>query len=174
MNGLSQRADIELRIAAEVLLRPLLVEDVTNAYVNGLNDDAVNRFLVSRQEGRYTLAGVRENVRMNFEAEDAILFGIFNRGVHCGNVRLHDISGRRAYIGIAIFDVRMQRKGIGENAIRCVSEYGISKLGLEIIYAGIDDRNIASMRAFMRAGYEEIPECTSDHGRRWKFEGRRL
>src|SRR5438876_1018314 len=117
-----------LTVAANVLIRPLLPEDVSEKYVRGMNDARVNRFLVSAKAGPYTFENIGEMVRVNFEASDAILFGIFLSDVHCGNVRLHDINPQSAYLGIAVFQFDSQRQGLGSKAIRAISEHALSDL----------------------------------------------
>ena len=158
-----------LRIAPNTWMRPLLVEEIGSDYINALNDEKVSKFLVSSRTGSYTLENVRTMVRENYEAADAILFGIFCDGAHCGNVRLHDISDRAAYLGIAIFDLNMQGRGLGVKAITAVTNYALMELGLDAVLAGIDDRNVPSVRAFSKAGYKEMNESREGGGKLWKF-----
>jgi RimJ/RimL family protein N-acetyltransferase len=159
-----------LRIDANIWMRPLLVEEVGSGYVNALNDENVGRFLVSSRSGRYTLDNVRAMVRENYEAADAILFGIFCDGVHCGNVRLHDISDYVAYLGIAIFVVEKQGRGLGVKAITAVTNYALVELKMDAVLAGIDDRNIPSVRAFSKAGYKQMNKSDAGAGKLWKRE----
>jgi RimJ/RimL family protein N-acetyltransferase len=159
-----------LTIAPNTLMRPLLVEEVGSDYINALNDKQVSKFLVSSKNGRYTLENVRAMVRENFEAADSILFGIFCDGTHCGNVRLHDISDGVAYVGIAIFDLKKQGRGLGAMAISAVTNYALIELGIGTILAGIDDHNIASVRVFSKVGYKKMSESRGDSSKLWKFE----
>jgi RimJ/RimL family protein N-acetyltransferase len=159
-----------LTIAPDSWMRPLLVEDVGSDYIDALNNETVSKFLVSAKSGRYTVENVRAMVRENFESADSMLFGIFCDSTHCGNVRLHDIAGRRAYLGIAIFDLKRQARGLGVKAINAVTDYAIVELGIDTILAGIDDRNIPSVRAFTKAGFKEVDASRQDSGQLWKFE----
>jgi RimJ/RimL family protein N-acetyltransferase len=158
-----------LPIAPDAMARPLLVEDITDGYVNALNHPSVRKFLISGAEP-YTRAGVAMMVKENFEACDSVLFGIFLSGKHSGNVRLHDINPKSAYIGIAMFDTGSQGRGFGSKAIATISKYGIFNLGIERILAGIDDRNLASLRAFAKAGFTNIEKSRSSHDQLWSFD----
>jgi RimJ/RimL family protein N-acetyltransferase len=157
-----------LRIDQDAIARPLLVEDITDGYVDALNDPSVRKFLSSGTDP-YTMTGVSATVKDNFEAPDAILFGVFLSGRHSGNVRIHDIKPETAYIGIAMFDTKSQGQGFGSKAIATISRYGASELGINRILAGIDDRNLASIRAFTKAGFVRSNERLSAHGWLWIF-----
>lgn len=167
---LSAATSPSLPIAAGVLLRPLKAEDVTERYVSLLNDAAVSKFLVSARSGAYTFEGVKRMVSENFAAPDAILFGLFVSDQHCGNVRLHDIRDGSAFVGIAIFDDAAQGRGLGALALRAVARYARSELALVSILAGIDDRNLGSMKAFAKAGFVEFAKSSDSNGWIWKLD----
>ena len=138
-------------------LRPLAPSDVHPAYVEGLNDPEVNRFLVHVRKVRQTADIVTQYVEQNLRASDAVLFGIWMNGDdhHCGTVRVHDLDPEHgpAHIGICIFERRKWRAGVGVSAIRAVSGWACGFLGLAAIEAGVYADNIGSQRAFMSAGY---------------------
>lgn len=77
---LRNRSYPRLQLGSGACLKPLPVSGVTNAYVNGLNDPAVNQFLVGPRRHKQTLDTVREFVRENWNAEDSLLFGLFVDG----------------------------------------------------------------------------------------------
>jgi ribosomal-protein-alanine N-acetyltransferase len=172
MIDLSERAEPVLMIAPDVYLRPLAAGDVTAGYIDGINDPQINRFLVSAQNGPQTLDGVKEWVIANWRAHDAILFGIFCSRIHCGNIRAHDVTEHRACIGIAIFDPKMHGKGIGCAAISALVRYLMNELGVKSVVAGIDKENVASQRAFAKAGFERLPTSDDQHCPLWSFVGR--
>jgi ribosomal-protein-alanine N-acetyltransferase len=169
---LSERAGPVLVIAPDVCLRPLAASEVTASYIDGINDPQINKFLVSAQSGPQTLAGVKEWVSANWRAHDAILFGIFCSRIHCGNIRAHDVTSRSASIGIAIFDSKMHGKGIGRAAISALVRYLTDELGVKSVVAGIDEENVASQRAFAKAGFERLPVQDAEHCALWGFVGR--
>jgi [ribosomal protein S5]-alanine N-acetyltransferase len=165
---LSASAEPELRLDGDIVLRPLTEADVTDRYVDGLNNPQVNRFLLAGR-GRQSVSEVRAWVRSNWCASDALVFGIFAAGEHCGNVRVHDVTAERAYMGIAIFDLQSHGRGIGTAAIAAVSHYVVSELRVGEILAGIDDDNDASQRAFARAGFKRVSGNTRDRSSFWRF-----
>lgn len=171
MRDLRHAVGPTLSVAPEVLARPLLVEDITDSYVSALNHPFVRKFLISGTEP-YTRTRVAMMVKENLEAGDAILFGVFLSDKHIGNVRLHDINPKTAYLGIAMFDLDSQGRGFGSKAVTTVSRYGVSELGVQRILAGIDSRNLASARAFTKAGFVHIDKSLNSHDGLWCFDGR--
>ena len=147
--------NITLQMDQHDVLRPLREGDVTQAYVDGLNDPEVNRFLLSPNVQRLTLESVRGFVRDNDRDENAVLFGLFIDDKHVGNVRLHDIDWgeKHAHVGIALFDKSAWGRGLGTEALRRVVCVGFEILGLTTIRAGIADENIPSQRIFQKAGF---------------------
>ena len=139
------------------LMRPINAGDVTQAYVDGLNDPEVGRFLTAGRKVQ-TLDSVRSYVAMNADDPVAILFGIFVDDLLRGTVRLHKIGDGFAYVGIAIFDKSLWGKGLATRTIKLVSEFAIASLGVTRIDAGrvIAAGNLGSHRAFEKAGYQQI------------------
>ncbi len=94
-----------------IYLRPVRVADITEEYVNGLNDPEVNKYLVDVRRQVQTLETVKTFVVSNFEISSDILFGIFikhNPEPFIGTVRAHniDLFHYSANIGICIFAKR--------------------------------------------------------------------
>tara|TARA_R110002072_G_scaffold44003_10_gene123428 strand:- start:15 stop:554 length:540 start_codon:yes stop_codon:yes gene_type:complete len=159
-----------------ITMRPLLAEDVTQAYVDGLNDRAVNTFLLGPRSSRQTIETVRAFVEQNQQDPAAILFGIFKAGRHFGNVRLHDISQTDAWIGVAVFDTGEWRKGLGSRCVARAARFAVADLGLERVNAGIDRHNERSKKAFARAGFQLAHDgrtgAMSHDGEHWVYTGR--
>lgn len=141
---------------SRVVLRPLCEADVSDSYVQWLNDPRVNRFLESRFH-RHTLASCVEFVqRCNSSAEDH-LFGIFlkDEGVHVGNVKLGFVSQihSRGEIGIMIGEQRAWGKGYGKEAIYALTRYAFESVALRRVEAGCAELNVASRNAFLAVGF---------------------
>jgi RimJ/RimL family protein N-acetyltransferase len=146
---------VELPLNAGGFLRPLQAQDVTENYVHGLNDPQVNRFLVSAREQRQTNETVRAFVTDNERASDSILFGIHFDERLRGTTRLHDIDCVRgdASVGIALFDSSVWRRGLASAALQALASFAFGDLRLRQLNAGIESENVASQRAFARAGF---------------------
>jgi RimJ/RimL family protein N-acetyltransferase len=98
------------------LVRPLNVKDVTEEYVDGLNDPDVNRYLVAVRLHRQTKDSVTRYVEADGDNPLSILFGIFlkqDNNPFIGTIRVHnmDLFHFCASIGVCLFAKRAWRKG---------------------------------------------------------------
>ena len=138
-------------------LRPMVVDDVTQAYVEGLNDPLVNRFLVGPRRARQSKETVQDFVRMNSSDLNSTLFGFFLDGVLRGTARVHGQEDGRHYLGCAIFDRSIWGQGWGSRLISGVTDHALSEMGLGQLFAVIEEQNLGSQKAFERAGYQRRP-----------------
>lgn len=150
-------------------LRPLVPEDVHAAYVHGLNDPEVNKYMVSVRAQTQTLETVRAFVQANHIAPQAVLFGLWmdGEGRHCGTVRLHEINAVEctAVLGICIFDKRAWGRALGSTAIDAVTQWAFRELGLASVEAGTYLDNAASWKAFLKAGYSVLEDISGRYER---------
>lgn len=151
----AKAARADLPLGGEGFLRPLRVGEVVDAYVDGLNDPVVRRFVVAARRQRQTRETVEAFVAANHAAADALLFGIFLDGRLRGTLRLHDVDRVRgeAWLGIAVFDTSVWGLGLGRRAITAAADFAFNDLGLDHINAGIEVENIGSRKAFAAAGF---------------------
>ena len=141
-------------------LRPLLVEDITYDYVNGLNDPEVNRYLVDVRRNLQTRELVEKYVRSNLENPSSILFCIFLKNdlqrmigtIHISHI---DFFHFTASIGICLFVKDAWKKSYALQAIRLVKDYLFKALGLHYLEAGVYANNTNSIKLFTRAGFVE-------------------
>ncbi len=143
---------------ARIVLRPLAAADVSQRYVQWLNDPHVNRYLESR-----LVVQTRETVEafvraMNASAHD-LLLGMFTREAqrHIGNIRLGPIDEyhRRAPIGLLLGEKDAWGRGFGTEAVSAVADDAFGRLALEKLIAGCYAANLASLRLFHKAGFHE-------------------
>jgi len=143
-------------------LRPLVLDDVHAGYVEGLNDPDVNGYLVAVRRQVQTSETVRAFVQENWDASDAVLFGIWVDGhrTHCGTVRLHQInrSVGTGVLGICIFDKSSWGCSVGSGAIDAVTRWAFDHLGLDAIEAGAYAENVGSWKAFLKVGYTIVED----------------
>jgi RimJ/RimL family protein N-acetyltransferase len=152
-------------------LRLLEPDDVSDAYVAGLRDPEVNRFLSAPREAPQTIETVRAYVAANRADPASALFGLYVDGALRGTVRLHDIQvGGDAFVGIALFDRSVWGRGWGRRCIEAVCAVA-SDLGVRRAVAGIHATNHASRHAFAAAGFVHDPledrETDDGVGERW-------
>jgi RimJ/RimL family protein N-acetyltransferase len=160
---------MEIQPLPDLTLRPLRSDEVSDRYVDGINNPIVSRFLISAIQGKITKRDIQDFVGGDWEACDAVLFGIFVAGVHCGNVRLYAVTADVAQIGIVIFDVEAQGRGVGSAALAAAAQYAIDGLGTGRVVAGINHANIASKKAFAAAGFRCVEDNPAAEGSLWHY-----
>ncbi len=112
------------------------------------------RFLEARFRA-HTIDNIRAYVKeINASGTDHI-WRILCDGRHVGNVKLAGINARhrRANLSLLIGDRRVWGQGVATEAIRLATAASFKKYDLFKIFAGIYADNIASVRAFEKAGY---------------------
>jgi ribosomal-protein-alanine N-acetyltransferase len=139
-----------------LLFRTLSKEDVSDRYVNWLNDPAVNQYLETRffLQTRETC----EKFVSDMEKDPAsYLFGIFDQVTldHIGNIKLGFINPHHqtAQLSLFIGEKSCWGKGYATESIRSITRWGFDQLGMERIEAGCYDSNMGSLRAFLKVGY---------------------
>jgi len=149
---------VELKVE-DCIVKTLQVQDVYDGYISGLNDPEVNQYLAGVARVIQTDSSVSTFVLRSFEASHEMFFGIWKEGdeKHCGTIRLHGIDPyhRTAHIGVCLFDKRAWGRGLATKSIRTVTDWGLNRLGLRWLEAGVYEENSASSKLFERSGYEK-------------------
>ena len=133
------------------ILRP---EQVTQTYVEWLNDPDVNRYLEIRFRTS-TLEMVRDEVAA-FPDKGVYLFGVYalEDGSHIGNIRLGPVNWRhlRAGIGLQIGSKRHWGRGYASEAARALLRELFGRVGLHRVFAWVRPENLASAALCRRLG----------------------
>lgn len=142
--------------SGKIFLRNLRPEDVSQAYVDWMNDPGIVQFTESRFLS-HTMESIREFVQACHGDPDVILFGIFDKPteLHIGNIKLGPINRRHllADIGIIVGRREFWGKGIATEAISLLCDYAFSEMGLHKLTAGCYSTNFGSAKAFEKAGF---------------------
>ncbi|MCW9034180.1 MAG: GNAT family N-acetyltransferase [Rhodospirillales bacterium] len=154
MTNLAGASTPTLTIEPGATLKAIQEEDAQQGYVDGLNDPEVSSYLITPNKGNETLETVRSFVRACWDSPSDLLIGLFVNQGHRGNVRLHDIDDKSAWIGIALFDRSVWGQGWAVRSLTTVCDYAAEELNLEKIYAGVDTRNDRSVKTFTNAGFK--------------------
>lgn len=156
----AMKRNIRLEVADNCFLRPIFAEDVTQPYVDGLNDSVVNQYLVTSRKEMQTVESVREYVQLNSTSEVDVLFGVFIDGELRGTIRLHDIDrdDGSARIGFLIFDVNYWRKGWATKAIASVISFASKVSSISRFRAGMVAKNTGSQKTLAGLGFVYCPE----------------
>jgi len=140
----------------KVLLRQLKVSDVTQRYVDWLNDPEVNYFL-SVRDTHQNMDMVKQYVLSYEGASNKCLLGIFDKqsNLHIGNITFSTVDWKNgtAVTGIAIGDKSYWRGGYATEALSLVVDFSFLKLKLHRLEAGISVNNIPSQKLFKKGGF---------------------
>jgi len=156
-----------------LIYRALGVDDVTQCYVDWLNNPEVNRFLETRYTHQ-TLESCQSYVAEMTSSPVQNLFGIYLRdnGKHIGNAKLGFINShhQRAQLSLFIGEQECWGQGYATETIKAITAWGLYELGLEKIDAGCSEENLGSLRAFLKSGYQ----VEGFFRKAAVFEGRRI
>ena len=140
----------------EFYMRPLRVEDVSQAYVDWMNDPVVVQYTESRFD-KYTFDDVLNYVGSSQDDDAVVFLGLFSHedDSHLGNIKLGPIKAESLSgdIGILIGDKRLWGRGMASRAIGALSDWALSSLGLRELTAGAFEVNRGSINAFLKNGF---------------------
>ena len=159
---------ILLEIYEEVQLRILQEKDVTDKYVNWMNDYEVVKF-TEQHSFTHTKEMVNEFVTKKFNSKCDFLFGIYFNNNHIGNIKLGPINTNNLISDISYFigDKKLWGKGIASKALMSVIHFAFNTLKLEKINAGYYQEAVASEKLLSKCGFkfESIikPDLTSSN-----------
>ncbi|MFX0087437.1 MAG: bifunctional GNAT family N-acetyltransferase/PLP-dependent aspartate aminotransferase family protein [Candidatus Hodarchaeota archaeon] len=153
------------RTTKNLSLKTFTTADVTQEYINALNDYTVVKYTEARHH-KWDRESVDRYIRESNIKGQSELIGIFlrNSGKHIGNIRLSGMNAhhKRVDLGILIHDKTFWSKGIGTEAIIEVADYVFNELELHKICADYYSVNHASARMFNKAGFQ-VEGVYKDH-----------
>ncbi len=139
-------------------LKLLSENDVAENYLSWMQDPEVVQYLECRWCA-HTMESLREYVKNVCLSPNDFAFAIFiNNETHIGNVKIGNINWmhRFAEIGLLIGERSFRGRGLGTEVIRRATEYAFKELNINKLVAGIYSPNVASYKAFSKAGYREV------------------
>jgi RimJ/RimL family protein N-acetyltransferase len=149
----------------KIFLRKITLDDVSNRYLNWMNDYEIVKYTESRHIV-HTHKSLEDFI-MNINNEYNFFFAIIDiqTNKHIGNIKIGDIHPIYKYgdIGLIIGDKEYWGKGIATEAISLCEDFAFKNLKLHRLYAGIYEINVGSIKAFEKAGFRqegcEIKKC---------------
>lgn len=150
---------INIRIETErLILRNMKIEDVSEEYVNWLNDSDINQY-ISTANTIQTNDSCRAYVESYEGRNDVALIGIFlkDKNIHIGNLTLSppiDWRNKRASIGITIGRKEYHRMGYAGEALKAIMTYCFQNMRLHHLWAGVNTDNIASIKLFQKCDFK--------------------
>tara|TARA_B100000029_G_C17552974_1_gene950752 strand:- start:203 stop:1486 length:1284 start_codon:yes stop_codon:yes gene_type:complete len=142
----------------EIFLREILYSDANTTYLSWLNDNKTNYFLISKNK-KYTLASLKKEVSKYIHDDKYFFLAIILKRnfTHIGNLRIGPIYKNKKYtfLGIMIGNKNFKNKGFGLMSINLATKFIFKNSNIKInkIIARIDPKNIASKKAFTKAGF---------------------
>lgn len=142
----------------KIQLRTIEPSDCTQEYLNWLEDPQVNRFLETRWE-KQDLPKIRAFVEDMRSSTHSCRFAIIAlpQKKHIGNIKVGPIHPHYSHADVSYFigDRSSWGKGYATEAIRLVTEWAFTELGLHKVQAGVFDENIGSIKALQKAGFSQ-------------------
>ena len=137
-------------------LETLLSKDVTERYVQWVNDHEVNRFL----EVRFSQLDKEstKNYVMSFDNKTKFLFGIYTckENIHIGNASLNiNANHNIAEFGYFVGDKRYWGENAALEACYLLFEFGFNKIGLRKIWGGAYLTNVSSIFNHKKMGFTQ-------------------
>lgn len=140
----------------KIHLRLISLEDVTERYLEWLNDPEVNRYLETRFTEQ-TLESIRAFVSEKISSSNEFLYAICeNEGDrHIGNIKLGPLNPhhRSADVSLFIGEKNCWGKGYATEAIFLLTQHAFDSLGLNKLRAGCYASNQGSAAAFEKCGW---------------------
>jgi ribosomal-protein-alanine N-acetyltransferase len=140
-----------------LVLRNMTLDDVSQDYVNWLNDPEINKYLscantVQTKESCLTYVQSYEG------RNDRALIGIFlkDHDLHIGNLTISSIDWHNKIgdIGISIGRKELMGKGFAKEALNGIMRFFFNQLGLHRLQAGVNALNLRSLKLFIKCGFK--------------------
>lgn len=148
---------IEPLTGHQIYLKELLPTDVTEQYIQWLNDPSINQFLESRHQIQ-TIQSCQNFINELKKQGNSYFWGIYCKETdqHIGNIKLGPVNPiyQRAAIGLLIGNKTFWSKGIATEAIQLVTQFALQTLKLHKVDAGCYATNLGSKKAFLNCGYQ--------------------
>jgi [ribosomal protein S5]-alanine N-acetyltransferase len=142
-------------------LKILKESDVTQSYVDWYSNQDTTSYS-DNQYRLFTLDGQKNYIRSCLNNDDIDLYGIFDNGLHIGNIVITGLNSvhKRAEITYVVGNTDYWGKGVASYAISEIVKKSKTDYKLNKLYAGLAEGNVASARVLEKNGF--------------KLEGKRL
>ena len=148
-------------------LKTLDATDISDKYIDWLNDSEVNRYLdVQHIKSTYDTANLYVN---DFNNQDKYIFGIYtNNNQHIGNIVLHiNAMHNTAYVGYLVGDKSFWGEGASVEAFTILLDYAFCKLGIRKVSGTTAADNIPAIINAKKLGFTQEgklrEECNYDN-----------
>mgnify|MGYP006151673541 CR=1 FL=1 len=153
---LKNKKNILIKVDNNINLKALSLQEIGQNYLNWINDYEVTRYTELRFK-KSKKSDIKKFVMENWTSDNNILFGIFFKNYHLGNIKLGPINWEqlRSELSYIIGEIFFWGKGVGTKYVNSVVEFAFSVIGLQKINAGYYEINIASQKVLERTGFQK-------------------
>ena len=141
-----------------IYLRDVRKADITNNYINWMNDEDVVQYLECRFTP-HTSDSISEFIEGTNSDTESVLFAVCLKegDVHIGNIKLGKINWLHGFAEMSIL-IGLKEcwgKGYATEAIKLLTDYAFTDLGVKKLTAECYSDNLGSFNAFKKAGYHQ-------------------
>ncbi len=138
----------------QIILSTIKPHDVSDDYVSWLNDYEVTKYTEQRFY-KNTKKNIKKFVADKFNSQSELLFGIFFKKKHVGNIKLgqinkHHLSADLSYI---LGEKKFWNQGIITKSIKLVKEFAFQRLLLKKITSSCYENNIGSIKVLKKNNF---------------------
>lgn len=142
------------------LIRKLLSTDVNISYIKYLKNQ---KFLLNKNKN-LTKKGQINYINQIHKDKNKTILGIFYKKSLIATTGFQQLNKKKVFIGIFLFNKNFINKGYGFFFINFATNYIYKFYKKKIFIAGINNKNIASIKAFQKAGFKKFklvnrPNC---------------
>lgn len=154
----------KIKISECLVIKVVQPNDINHDYISTLNDKKYVSLMGRNNDIMHDESSIRSYIREQLESEKSSLFGLFYNGYLVSTSRVHGVENGNAWQGILVFQA-CQKKGYGQLIVKEVSNYLMSHLTINNIYAGILKNNVKSINLFMKCGFKFVKTDPNYFGR---------
>ncbi len=140
----------------ELSLQSINIGDASHMYVEWLNDPLINQYLETRFY-KQDMRSVKHFITAMIDNTNEHLFTIrqSTNNNHVGNIKIGAINTTHNIGEVSLFigDKGVWGKGFATKSIQLISRYAFEVLNIRKLSAGAYKPNVASTKAFLKAGY---------------------
>lgn len=141
------------------ILRPLVVADVDENYVQWFSDYAAKLYITSAIEHQ-NLETLRSYVSERENKKDVLFLGIYTvlDQKHIGNIKFEPIctETRTATMGILIGDVAWRGRGVAPEVLDACCDWLYKNRRIKHILLGVQKNNTAAIAAYEKSGFKVL------------------
>ena len=127
---------------------------IGSSYLNWMNSYEVHKYTEQKYE-KHTKSKIKKFVKTVNKSKNNMLYGIFVKNIHIGNIKLGNINKihKTADISYFIGEEKYMGKGYTTIAIKQILAYS-KKIGLRKIIAGCYSINKGSIKVLRKNGFK--------------------